>query len=95
MDRYTRIYTGVQLVLLLGEVGGNRMIELNLENKKGKIKINSSDVKNILRLRPDFEYIQDISETIKGFQSGKVQQYAIYFLVGIIGLALLFIYFWK
>ena len=40
------------------------MIELNLENKKGKIKINSSDVKNILRLRPDFEYIQDISETI-------------------------------
>ena len=60
----SRIYTGVQLVLLLGEVGGNRMIELNLENKKGKIKINSSDVKNILRLRPDFEYIQDISETI-------------------------------
>ena len=40
------------------------MIELNLENKKGKIKINSSDVKNILRFRPDFEYIQDISETI-------------------------------
>ena len=38
---------------------------------------------------------RDISETIKGFQSGKVQQYAIYFLVGIIGLALLFIYFWK
>ncbi len=40
------------------------MIELNLENKKGKIQINSSDVKNILRFRPDFEYIQDISETI-------------------------------
>ena len=40
------------------------MIELNLENKKGKIKINSNDVKNVLELRPDFEYIQDISETI-------------------------------
>ena len=41
------------------------MIEINLENKKGKIKINSKDVKDILRVRPDFEYIQDISETIK------------------------------
>ena len=41
------------------------MIELNLENKKGKIKINSNDVIEILRLRPDFEFIQDISETIK------------------------------
>lgn len=38
---------------------------------------------------------KDISETIKGVQSGKVQQYAIYFLAGIIGLALLFIYWWK
>jgi NADH-quinone oxidoreductase subunit L len=38
---------------------------------------------------------KDISETIKGLQSGKVQQYAIYFLGGIIGLALLFIYLWK
>jgi NADH-quinone oxidoreductase subunit L len=38
---------------------------------------------------------RDISETIKGLQSGKVQQYAIYFLVSIIGLALLFIYWWK
>ncbi len=37
---------------------------------------------------------KDISETIKGFQSGKVQQYAIYFLVSIIGLAVLFIYWW-
>ena len=36
-----------------------------------------------------------ISEKIKGFQSGKVQQYAIYFLAGIIGLAVLFIYVWK
>jgi hypothetical protein len=45
-------------------VGGNQMIELNLKNKKGKIKVNSSEVKEILGLRPDIEYIQDISETI-------------------------------
>ncbi|MEP7373512.1 MAG: NADH-quinone oxidoreductase subunit L [Chitinophagaceae bacterium] len=38
---------------------------------------------------------QFISEKIKKAQSGKVQQYAIYFLVGVIGLALLFIYVWK
>ncbi|HEY8690934.1 MAG TPA: NADH-quinone oxidoreductase subunit L [Chitinophagaceae bacterium] len=38
---------------------------------------------------------QKISEKIKRFQSGKVQQYAIYFLVGVVGLALLFIYVWK
>ena len=37
---------------------------------------------------------KDISETIKGFQSGKVQSYAIYFLVSVIGLAVLFIYLW-
>jgi len=36
-----------------------------------------------------------ISEKVKGFQSGKVQQYAIYFLAGVIGLAVLFIYIWK
>ncbi len=36
-----------------------------------------------------------ISEKMKGFQSGKVQQYAIYFLAGVIGLAVLFIYIWK
>jgi NADH-quinone oxidoreductase subunit L len=36
-----------------------------------------------------------IAEKIKGLQSGKVQQYAIYFLGGIIGLALLFIYLWN
>ena len=34
-------------------------------------------------------------DKIKGFQSGKVQQYAIYFLAGVIGLAVLFIYIWK
>ena len=38
---------------------------------------------------------QVISDKIKGIQSGKVQQYAIYFLVGVIGLAVLFIYIWK
>ena len=36
-----------------------------------------------------------IAQKIKGFQSGKVQQYAIYFLVGVIGMAVLFIYFIK
>ena len=38
---------------------------------------------------------QLISEKTKGIQSGKVQQYAIYFLVAVIGLAVLFIYVWK
>ena len=41
------------------------MIELTLDNKKGKINIKSSDVKDLLESRPDFEYVQDISETIK------------------------------
>jgi len=36
-----------------------------------------------------------ISEGIKKIQSGKVQLYAIYFLAGVIGLALLFIYVLK
>ena len=36
-----------------------------------------------------------ISELIKGLQSGKVQNYALYFFGGIIGLAALFIYLWK
>lgn len=34
------------------------------------------------------------SEAIRPIQSGKVQQYAIYFFCGVIGLAVLFIYFW-
>jgi len=38
---------------------------------------------------------QLVAEKIKTVQSGKVQQYAIYFLVGVIGLALLFIYILK
>ncbi len=36
-----------------------------------------------------------ISEGIKKVQSGKVQQYAVYFLAGVIGLAVLFIYVLK
>lgn len=36
-----------------------------------------------------------VAEKIKKVQSGKVQQYAIYFLVAVIGLAVLFIYIWK
>jgi NADH-quinone oxidoreductase subunit L len=36
-----------------------------------------------------------ISEKIKGFQSGKVQQYAIYFLAGVLALIVLFIYVWR
>jgi NADH-quinone oxidoreductase subunit L len=36
-----------------------------------------------------------VSEKIKGLQSGKVQQYAVYFLAGVIGFAALFIYLWK
>jgi NADH-quinone oxidoreductase subunit L len=38
---------------------------------------------------------QVISARIKKIQSGKVQQYAIYSLIGVIGLAILFIYLWK
>jgi len=37
---------------------------------------------------------QLISEKIKKIQSGKVQEYAIYSLIGVIGLAVLFIYWW-
>jgi NADH-quinone oxidoreductase subunit L len=36
-----------------------------------------------------------ISELIKGFQSGKVQNYAMYFFGGIAILSILFIYIWK
>jgi len=38
---------------------------------------------------------QMISKKIKGMQSGKVQQYAAYFLVAAITMAVLFIYWWK
>jgi NADH-quinone oxidoreductase subunit L len=36
-----------------------------------------------------------LSARIKKLQSGKVQQYAIWSLIGVIGLAILFIYLWK
>jgi NADH-quinone oxidoreductase subunit L len=36
-----------------------------------------------------------ISVLIKGLQSGRVQNYALYFFGGIAGLAVLFIYLWK
>lgn len=36
-----------------------------------------------------------LAEKIKTFQSGKVQQYTIYFLGGVMGLTVLFIYLWK
>jgi len=39
--------------------------------------------------------MQYISEGIKKLQSGKVQQYAIYFLAGVIVLAAVFIYVWR
>ncbi len=35
------------------------------------------------------------SDTIRGFQSGKLQNYAIYFFAGVIGFAVLFIYVWN
>ncbi len=38
---------------------------------------------------------QTISEKIKGFQSGKIQEYAIYFLAGAIALVVCGIYLWK
>ena len=40
------------------------MIELNLENKKGKIKINSSDVKNILI---DESYFDVLFEDVRAY----------------------------
>ena len=35
------------------------------------------------------------SKKIKGLQSGKIQDYAFYFIIGIVVLALVFIYYWK
>lgn len=40
------------------------MIKLNLKNRKGKLHVNSKEVKDILGLRSDFENVQDISNTI-------------------------------
>ena len=39
-------------------------MKFELKNKKGKIKINSKEVKEILGLRPDLEYVQDITDSI-------------------------------
>jgi NADH-quinone oxidoreductase subunit L len=38
---------------------------------------------------------ENFSEAIRPMQSGKVQQYAVYFFLGVLGFAVLFIYFWK
>ncbi len=38
---------------------------------------------------------EKVSSKIKGIQSGKVQQYGLYFLVATITMAVLFIYWWK
>ncbi|HET6992911.1 MAG TPA: NADH-quinone oxidoreductase subunit L [Bacteroidia bacterium] len=38
---------------------------------------------------------ENFSEAIRPMQSGKVQQYAVYFFLGVLGFAALFIYFWK
>jgi NADH-quinone oxidoreductase subunit L len=39
--------------------------------------------------------VRQLSETIKTVQSGKVQAYAMYFLAGVLALAVLFLYWWK
>ena len=36
-----------------------------------------------------------VAEIIKGFQSGRIQNYTIYFFAGVVGLAVIFIYWWK
>ncbi len=41
------------------------MITLKLKNNKGKLSINSEEIKKIIESRPDFESIRDISYTIK------------------------------
>jgi len=40
------------------------MIELNLKNRKGSFNVTSIEVNNILGLRPDFELVQDISNSV-------------------------------
>ena len=40
------------------------MTQINLKNKKGNFNATSNEVKEILGLRPDFQYVQDISKTI-------------------------------
>lgn len=40
------------------------MIKLKLKNEKGNFQVKSKDIEEILGLRPDFEYVQDISNSI-------------------------------
>ena len=40
------------------------MIQLKLKNKKGQFNVNSRDVKDILEIRQDIDFVQDISNTI-------------------------------
>ena len=40
------------------------MIQLKLKNKKGQFNVNSKEVKDILGIRSDIDFVQDISNTI-------------------------------
>lgn len=40
------------------------MVELKLKNSKGNLHVNSKEVKDILGIREDIGYVQDISNTI-------------------------------
>lgn len=40
------------------------MIQLKLKNRKGNLNVNSKEVKDILAIRQDIDYVQDISNTI-------------------------------
>lgn len=40
------------------------MIQLKLKNKKGRFNVNSKEVKDILEIRQDVDFVQDISNTI-------------------------------
>lgn len=40
------------------------MIQLELKNKRGKLNVNSKEVKDILEIRHDIDYVQDISNSI-------------------------------
>lgn len=40
------------------------MIQLKLKNRKGNLNVNSKEVKDILAIRQDIDFVQDISNTI-------------------------------
>ena len=40
------------------------MIQLKLKNRKGQFNVNSKEVKDILEIRQDIDFVQDISNTI-------------------------------